>query len=426
MMTYIKKRVCLGGLSCVLLMALLPVSCVKEDNPVLPPDSVETRELPVKTGLPNVILTTPDSAKITSKTEWMKGACITILNADGTVDYEDSTLQIRGRGNSTWGYPKKPYALKLGSKAEILGMPKHKRWVLLANWMDRTLMRNDVAFQIARQTGLAWTPRGQFVEVVLNGKHIGNYYLCEQIKGDENRVNIKEMKAKDTKGDALTGGYLMELDIYFDEVNKFRSATRNLPYMFKEPDEDVLQPEQLQYMENYINELEKKLYADDWLSGRGYADDMDLESFVDWWFVQELTFNWEPNHPKSSYMHKDRLGKLTAGPVWDFDYATFRPHNNSFRIKDAIYYNRLFQDPAFVALVKARWTMFKPQFERIYSYIYATAATLRASDAINAKMWPISSTVNGDEKMPFETAIDRMAGNYHDRLVWLDAQITAM
>lgn len=407
----------------MLLMALLPVSCAKVDNPILPPDLVETRELPVKTGLPNVILTTPDSADITSKTEWMKNACITILNADGTIDYEDSTLQIRGRGNSTWGYPKKPYALKLGSKAEILGMPKHKRWVLLANWMDRTLMRNDVAFQIARQTGLAWTPRGQFVEVVLNGKHIGNYYLCEQIKVDENRVNIKEMKAKDTKGDALTGGYLMELDIYFDEVNKFRSSIRNLPYMFKEPDEDVLQPQQQQYMENYVNELEKKLYADDWLARREYADYMDLESFVDWWFVQELTFNWEPNHPKSSYMHKDRLGKLTAGPVWDFDYMTFSPHTNNFLIKDAIYYNRLFQDPAFVALVKARWSMLKPRFERIYDYIYATAATLKDSEPINTKMWPISTELNGDEKMSFGAAADRMANSYHGRIERLDVLI---
>ena len=123
--------------------------------------------------LPVVYINTPDSSPITSKEVWTENSSITIINSDGSIGYSDNQLQIRGRGNSTWGYPKKPYALKLSSKTSVLGMPKHKRWVLLANWLDRTLMRNDVAFQISRQTGLAWTPRGQFVELVLNGKHLG-------------------------------------------------------------------------------------------------------------------------------------------------------------------------------------------------------------------------------------------------------------
>lgn len=390
----------------------------------------ETRNYTVTinhSALPVVYIKTPNDTPITSKTDWLENASITIMNTDGTTDYTNEKLQIRGRGNSTWGYPKKPYALKLDSKAAILGMPKHKRWILLANWMDRTLMRNDVAFQISKQTGLAWTPRGKFVEVVLNGKHIGNYYLCEQIKVNENRVNIAEMKETDVDGDAVTGGYLMELDVYYDEVNKFKSAVRGLPYMFKEPDEDVLQPVQLNYFKNYVDKMESVMYSDNWLDTREYANYMDLESFVDWWFVYELAMNGEPGHPKSSYMYKDRLGKLTAGPVWDFDWGTFTPGgSHSFCIKSAIYYDRLFRDPQFVSLVKSRWAELKPKFETISDHIRKTAAEMEVSNNINIKMWPISMTVNGDEKMTYEESIERMVSAYIEKLKWMDSQISNM
>ena len=375
--------------------------------------------------LPVVYINTPSSAAITSKTEWTKNSSISIINTNGEVDYTDTKLQIRGRGNSTWGYPKKPYALKLDKKTSILGMPKHKRWVLLANWMDRTLLRNDVTFQIARKTGLGWTPRGKFVEVVLNGRHIGNYYLCEQIKIDENRVNINSMETTDISGDAVTGGYLMELDVYFDEVNKFKSATKQLPYMFKEPDEEVLQPEQLNYFEGYINAMESYLYNDNWLINREYAGYLDLESFADWWFVYELAKNGEPNHPKSCYMHKDRLDVLKAGPVWDFDWGTFTP-GTSYSVKNAIYYGRLFQDPVFISIVKSRWSILKSGFETIPEYIRSIASTTKNSNNLNISLWPISSRVNGDETMSFEDAINRMVAAYEAKLQWLDIQISGM
>lgn len=377
------------------------------------------------TGLPIVYINTPDSAVISSKTKWMKDASITIYNTDESIDYNNDKLQIRGRGNSTWFYyPKKPYALKLDKKAEILGMPKHKRWVLLANWMDRTMLRNEFAFEIARNTGLAWTPRGRFVEVILNGRHIGNYYLCEQIKIDKNRVNISELKESDTDGDNITGGYLMELDVNYDEKDKFKSKYRKLPYMFKEPDEDVLQPEQFEYFKNYVDSMESHLYSDDWLKNREYTEYMDLNSFVDWWLVHELAENGEPNHPKSSYVYKDRLGKLTAGPVWDFDWETFKPNRTYFSIKSSIYYNRLFQDPEFVEIVRKRWEMYKPAFMQIPNLIRSEAKFLRYSEGLNHKLWPLGSAhTNGDGLMTFDEAVERMIGAYENKLTWLDQQI---
>lgn len=384
------------------------------------------------TGLPVVFINTPNNVAITSKDDWLDpSSTITILNPDGSVGYEAEDLSIKGRGNSTWGFPKKPYALKLGSKSEVLGMKKHKRWCLLANWMDRTLLRNDVAFHIAKQTNLTWTPSGKFVEVILNGIHIGNYYLCEQIKVDKNRLNIAEMKSTDIDGDAITGGYLMEMDVAYDEVNKFYSGIRNLPYMFKEPDEDVLQPAQLEYFENYINTMESYLYADNWLENREYADYMDIGSFIDWWFVYELTMNAEPCHPKSSYVYKDRLGKLHAGPVWDFDWGTFKPGNsNCYRLDNAIYYERLFADPVFVAEVKNRWASYKINFDQVPVYINNMATIVKISNEIDKFMWPMSAdecgTVNGDQDLSFDEAVERLIVAYETKMNWMDEQINNM
>lgn len=377
-----------------------------------------------KTGLPIVVINTVNDEPIVSKDEWKEGAMMSIINSDMTFDYQ-GTLSIKGRGNTTWGMPKKPYALKLDSKSEILGMPEHKRWCLLANWMDRTMIRNAVAFEIARKCpGLEWTPRGKFVEVILNGIHIGNYYLCEQIKIDKNRVDIEDLDNTVTEGEGITGGFIMELDTYYDEVNKFKSARRNFPWMFKDPDE--VNSAQFTYLQNYVNAMEDALYDDAKFVAREFTNYMDLESFVDWWFVYELAMNGEPDQPKSSYMHKDKNGVIKAGPVWDFDYWTFVPDNSSsFIVNDAIYYGRLFEDAEFKSLVKMKWQNQKTRFEEVVQFIDALAEKLSESDKLNHIMWPISITVNGDESMNYETAVSRMKGAFLDKLNWMDTQISS-
>lgn len=377
-----------------------------------------------KTGLPVVVINTINAEPIVSKDDWKEGATMSIINADMTFDYQ-GTLSIKGRGNTTWGYPKKPYALKLDSKSKILGMPKHKRWCLLANWMDRTMIRNAVAFEIARKSpGLDWTPRGEFVEVILNGTHVGNYYLCEQIKVDKNRVDIEELDNTVTEGDGITGGFIMELDTYYDEVNKFKSARRDLPWMFKDPDE--VNSAQFTYMQNYVNAMEDALYDDAKFAAREFVNYMDLESFVDWWIVYELAMNGEPNHPKSSYMHKDKNDVIKAGPVWDFDWRSFVPGSTSyFCINNAIYYGRLFEDAGFKSLVKAKWQEQKSKYEEIGQFIDALGAKLSESDELNHIMWPISSTVNGDESMNYEAAVSRLKEAYQNKLNWMDTQISS-
>ena len=387
--------------------------------------------------LARVFITTPDGVGITSKTDWLKNSNIRIVDEDGNEDL-NVTTSVRGRGNTTWTYPKKPYAIKLDSKAEVLGMPKHKRWVLLANWMDRTLLRNDVAFEMARRV-MAWAPRGQFVELYLNGVHQGNYYLCEQIKVDKNRVNIDELDEDTDFSDPsqVSGGYILEFDEYgqFDEPNFFWSKIIDIddgtPVTIKEPDEEVITSHThpgFLYIQNYVYNIEDILEADKEAHARWSEIEqlIDVTSYIDWWLVHELSGNLEPNQPRSCYMYKKRDGKLYAGPVWDFDWGTFKPTYNHFGIKSTLWYIYLFKYPEFKSAVKARWAEVEDTFRGIDQYIVDIADKTRESNELNLSKWPISSTVNGDESMPYDEAIARMREAYQHRLDRIDGNVSAM
>ncbi|MCQ2160515.1 MAG: CotH kinase family protein [Bacteroidales bacterium] len=382
-------------------------------------------------GLPVVRIETPSRKDIKSKDFWTEGASIRIEMPDGTVSLDTRPTSIRGRGNSTWTYPKKPYALKFDEKAEVLGMPAHKRWVLLANWKDRTLLRNDAAFFLSRQTGLDYTVRGQFVELELNGRHMGNYYLCEQIKINKNRVNIKEMDPMETDPKKITGGFLMELDTYYDEVNKFRSKYFKLPFQFKEPDEESLSPAAKQYMIDYVNNLEAILKDNDRLFNHEYEEFLDVDSAIEFMFVQELANNtdfyntWPQAGPHSYYMHKDRGGKLMTGPLWDFDYHGFVPtlSHQWAGVTKTVYYPALIKDEKFRERMMELWAKDKEKFAGFAAYVDEMAEKIRLSEEVNHELWPISNRENGDETMTFQQAVNRIKEGFSSKLNWMDSNL---
>lgn len=409
----------------VVLAVLMLAGCSSAEEGRLRVQLSELTVEEVETGLPKVVLTTPDGTDIVSRDEWMGGVKMTILMQDGSVSY-DGTLQAKGRGNSTWGFPKKPYALKLDTKATILGMPRHKRWCLLANWLDRTLMRNAVAFEIARQMpGLEWTPRGEFVELFVNGRFQGNYYLCEQIKIDPNRVNIAE--ADDGSGD-VTGGYIFEIDDHYDELFRFDSE-QNLPWQFKVPDE--VTPAQFDYGRQLVSEMEHSLYDAESFARRDFVQYMHLESFADWLLVQELTTNTDPQSPRSCFMYKDRDrdGRRTlmhAGPVWDFDYNSFVPElSNQYTVGRTLYYPQLMRDAGFRRLLRQRWDDLKSAglAEHVCQYIDQTQELLTVSDQLNSVMWPINNSVNADNLLSFPAAVARLKQSFLRKYAWLDYTI---
>ena len=377
-------------------------------------DVITITSIPPSDHLPKVYIDTPEGAAITSKTEWMKGSTIKIVDENG-VENLVATTSIRGRGNSTWYNPKKPYALKLDSKAEVLGMPKHKRWVLLANWMDRTLMRNDVAFEMARRT-MEWAPRGKFVELYLNGKHQGNYYLCEQIKVDENRADV---------GD---DGYIFEFDTYgpSDEINYFYTPIKNYPVTIKEPDEEVItswEHERFLEAKDCISSVELLLESDKTKLERWeeITELIDVTSYIDWWIVHELTFNYEPNHPKSCYMYKKGNGKLYAGAVWDFDWGTFQKGVYDMIITQTLWYGYLSRYPEFRTAAKQRWAETKATLEDVQQYIIDLTAYLEESNAVNLKLWPLTNAhTNGDESLSYPKATEKFLTAYQNRLTAVD------
>lgn len=407
-----------------------------------------------------------------------------VYNADGTSAVTDKGGAIvnepllastRVRGNVSQQMPKKPFAVKLDKKSGVLGMPAHKRWVLLANWSDRTLMRNAVAYDIAeifRNTfptdGIAWSPSGEFVELVYNGVHVGNYYLCEQVKIDSGRLDIADPYDKD---DAYSGvaedyGYLLESDDAYDETVKFITKTY-IPFQFKDDADGG--GEMLTYVKNIVNGIDDNLYNGKWADA--FAN-MDMSSFVDFLLIQELTMNGELAHPKSVYTYIDG-GKLYAGPIWDFDWQTF-PNvdvinslydnaytggSNSFKYeygksmladgtfnrsssnpssvktndKSYMWYPMLVKNAEFKAMAAERWNAVKGAIAAYAdAQIPLVAAKLKKSEAENWSMWKLESGSSaarnryntygvgggfkGDEAMSFDQATETLTENINKRI----------
>lgn len=382
------------------------------------------------TGLPVLWIETPDRQPVTSKEEWVKHSTMHLDGAGRFDDLDEVALSIRGRGNSTWEWPKKPYNLKLDRKASVLGMPKHKRWCLLANYMDRTLLRNRIAYYLAGQTSLAWTPRCEFAELFFNGEHLGQYLVAEHIKVDENRVDITEMTPADNSGEAVTGGYLMELDFHFDNVRQWHTA-HGVPFSVKSPDEEELTQEQFNWIQDHISTVERTLYGDGFADpATGYRRYLDEESFVDYWLVYELTVNHELANPGSVYLHKDRGGRIFAGPVWDFDWGTFS-YNASpaaqygLFMTHAWWYDRLFEDAGFRRKAAERWQVLKPRFLLALDYIDSQCADIARSAAVNFSKWTISTDTNGDERLAYDEAVARMRRILDERIAIIDRELAA-
>ena len=361
------------------------------------------------TGLPTFYVNTPDGEdlKDEEKEKWIKETKLTLKDA-GTENFENISTQFRGRGNSTWEQPKKPYAIKLDEKKSILGMPKHKRWVLIANYLDNSFLKNQIAFYLSGMLEMDYTVRGQFVNLVFNGVYRGLYWLGEAIKVDENRVNIDD--GNDDITNAQDKDFLIEMDTHYDEVVKFHSPIRNMPYMIKNDDYmveaklnekgkkvkdeygntvNVISADgqaRLDRFQNKIAALENLLYPDyntnndckvntNYCSApdEAYKDIIDVESWAKFWLINEIMDNTElltdpalaaeegpdaKTGPKSAYFtYENGKDLFKAGPVWDFD-AGAKNLNAPIKLDTTIYYNALFKSPSFVAAVKNVWNTF--------------------------------------------------------------------
>ncbi len=368
---------------CVL-SALLLTSCNKEKSFQ-------------KTGLPVIYIKTDNGKDIRSKSEY-QNAKILVISEDGKTIYANST-KIKGRGNYSWFLsPKKGYRLKLDEKAGFFGMHDAKNWVLIANYSDPTNIFNTVALELGNRLQMDFCNHTQHVELVVNGKHLGNYLLTEKIEAKKGRVDVNTKK----------GGFLAEIDTHLDKKFSGTSKFSKLPVMIHAPQKDSAFNRAMLL----INKIDSAISCKNF-SYKDYAPYIDVESLAKYMLHSELICNLEWMHPKSIYVYSyDEYDKLHFGMPWDYDWAFgdaryFDPErsftyfeNPAFQtmgkgVKPCLddenigfhFFNRFFEDPEFCRIYKKVWRTHYKEICSIDSYIDQMFKKLSVSNKLDAELW---------------------------------------
>jgi hypothetical protein len=386
------------------------------------------------TSIPVLEIDTKNIA-IESKTNYVQGFLKIKEKITGDSLFS-GTIEIRGRGNSTWGLAKKPYKIKLSKGSKLLGMNEAKQWVLLANYSDKTLLRNELGFELSRRLELKYTPTSRLVDVVLNGNYIGNYQLVEQIEVSKNKVNVATQK----KGEVdISGGYLIEGDgFYFSEKVFFKTAFQ-MPISVHYPDDEAITLEQTNYIKNHLKNFETDLFSDTFEDKtNGFRKYFDVDSYINFYLVNEIMGN--PDLFWSTYFYKNKTdSKLYAGPVWDFDIAA----NNDYRKADTqnllmldigfepkIWINQLLKDKEFKKRIRSRWNEIKGEkLNTLEKYIDLKAAEINKSQQKNFYKWPILNEKiynNYQVAGSYPGEVTYLKNYIKNRIIWLDGQFNSI
>ena len=380
-----------------------------------------------------------------------------INNIDDPFNGYDGLISIEIRGSSSQMFPKKQYALETQDidgenlNVSILGMPEENDWILHAPYSDKSLLRNFLAYELARDMG-RYASRTRFCELVINGDYKGLYIFMEKIKRDNNRVDISKLNPDETTGDDLTGGYIVKVDKWDGENNDGWWSASPLPeydgtwYQYHYPKPDDIVDEQKDYINNYITDFELLLASEAYNDpDAGYYDQVNLESFIDVSLMSEISKNVDA-YRLSAYMYKDKDsedGRLTMGPIWDYNlafgnadyYAGWDPMGwqmdadlgeDYFQIP--FWWYRIWDDETFRNAFNQRWqelrqTVFSEEY--IMNMIDSTIAVIDEAQVRNFQRWPIldeyvwpNAYVGGS----YENEIDYLTDWITDRLEWIDEQ----
>lgn len=360
----------------------------------------------------NLTINTAGMVPVTSREDY--------LNATLNLNGQTLSSRIRGRGNSTWVMPKKPYRLNLDEEASLLGMPPARNWALLANYIDKTLLRNALAFCVSETLGLEYTPRSRFVELTLNGQYEGLYQLTEHIETGPNRVNI----GPETE---TTNGFFLEWDGMYLQEDAWFISSMNVPYVFKSDDHT---PEQMAAIEAYMNDFESRLNT----SYTALSERVEIQSFVDYYLVNEWLKNNDALFFSSTYVYRRHNERLRFGPVWDFDIAAGNIDRNGnddptgFWTRNQPYPQRAFLYPEFDAQVKEKWRFLRSRVPAILDAINASARNLDESQRRNFERWDILDVIvppNPVATGSYQGEIDYLQNWLRTRTDWLDSQYGA-
>ncbi|MDA9570220.1 CotH kinase family protein [Porticoccaceae bacterium] len=391
------------------------------------------------TSLPIVNITTNDGVPISSKEDYVMGS-VTVDGGRFFADLDSTVMEIRGRGNSTWGiHPKKPYQMKLDTKENFLDMPKDKKWIFLAEYSDKTLLRNTVAFELGYLSALDWTPKSEFAEVFINGEYNGTYNIAQKVEEKTNRVNIGNEGFLLEK-DIQRHGRVAPDDVYFNTgIHQGENVI-----VIKEPnieridenDYGYLNDTNYIYISNYINQFENTLLSDAFADPiNGYASYIDVESFIDWFLINEIAKNVDAKNFASIYFTHVKGEKIKMGPIWDFDLGFgntdyFSPFPEDWHVRNNPWISRLLDDPAFVTLVQERFTNhYLPNKQHILDKIDTTAARLNLAQQENFGKWQILGVAVWPNFFVFDTyqeEVDHLKQWFIDRMNWIEQNIQAI
>lgn len=377
-----------------------------------------------------VVRITHNAAKIT-KEEYVD-ATIVIEDPDQKYSTDKSVKlpsRIRGRGQSSWNFPKTPLRIKLNEEYRVLGMPKNKDWCLVPNYPDKSLLRNSVAMKTSEILGMPWTPRYRKVEVYLNNQYMGVYDLYEAKEVTKNKVNINL-----EKGDLYLEVEVLEYD--------FMTEFCEVPLLVKEPKDASAKVKA--DLKAFANEFEQVLYSNDFADpDKGYAKYIDVKSFIDNYIIEELAKDIDGCVRKSSFLIYDATAcKLQFYHQWDFDISYgnayyfpggecyydgwFIRYYNSALSTGAGWYRRLYEDPAFADAVRARWKEVYDDLGKIPECVDAWVAQMGDAPARNFQKWDVLGIEiwpNVQVNYTYEGEVAYLKKFYTDRLLWMNRNL---
>ncbi|MBR2826212.1 MAG: CotH kinase family protein [Erysipelotrichaceae bacterium] len=306
---------------------------------------------------------------------------------------------IRGRGNTTWNAGKKPYKIKLKKKAGLLGLGENKQWGLIANYFDYALIRNRYTLWLGKQIGMEFTPQCTPVNVVMNGRYLGSYCLCELVQTGKNRVDIDELTEDVTEGEELTGGYL--LSTYKDNppessftISSVDEYVSQLSFDLESPDpDDFSVQEQYEYIKNYIQTVDEVICSEELCDKNGvsYREYIDVDSLINYYIIESMSENGDAFRNGSTYLYKKRGGKLYWGPLWDFDIAW---RSSDYSSKDSGFFTDFVNFPWFRQLYEK-----DPEFKSTFlARVKEVDAIMKKSAAAGGKIDDFSREVYLSQK----------------------------
>jgi len=394
---------------------------------------------PQANGVPVIRIDTENGAAITSKETWVN-MTFTLTDPNDsrndvirTANYE----QIRGRGNSTWSYSKKPYRIRFNNHRQVgfFGLPEARNWVLLAEFQDPTFLMNAVAFELGRNIfDLPFTCSYQHVQVYLNGRYNGLYILTEHRQADPAGVGAPGRVKVDLKE-----GWFVELDSYWDEEPRFRTSNYNLPIMIKSPEFDpqIMTNPAYQFVKSDWDKLCNFLKSAGFPENE-YRDLIDMSTFVDFLLINEIVLNGELAHPKSVFAYRDKGGNISMGPLWDMDwgygyvgghtYFSDYPHSswgapNTMRSPKHEFFHRFFDDPVFLLKYKEQWNVKYSEIVAVTEFIDNIGKKIRTAVAEDSKRWNISGGYWSGYDTNHDRQITNMKNWWSRRMNWLHTEL---